>query len=310
MTLPCSDAARERGDPLTGTAPPARRWLLVEQRQGWGRVALDSLIAPGLDRAALVTALAAASARLQLIRRPAGRRAPTTTTDAAGDHDGARRWAVIGTDPSPGERWGTLTEGWPAILTALTGPLPEPAGEPTVLVCTNGRHDACCAVRGRPVAAALAARYPAAVWETTHTGGDRFAANLLVLPDGACYGHVDPETAPALVAAHLRGEPDLAHLRGITGRSPQDQAALLAVAPRVGVLPWDRGRLTTRPRRTDHARPQGWSRDVSLDGTLVAVVHGHNTIRPAEFLTCSAVAPSRAAVPTVVEVVDSPRRPR
>ena len=33
--------------------------------------------------------------------------------------------------------------------------------EPLFLVCTHGRHDRCCALRGRPVAAALAARHPA-----------------------------------------------------------------------------------------------------------------------------------------------------
>ena len=52
-------------------------------------------------------------------------------------------------------------------------------------VCTHGRHDACCAERGRPVAAALTASHPDETWEISHMGGDRFAANMVVLPGGA-----------------------------------------------------------------------------------------------------------------------------
>ena len=66
---------------------------------------------------------------------------------------------------------------------------------PILLVCTHGVHDTCCALRGRPVAAALAARWPGQVWECSHVGGDRFAPNVVVLPDGFYYGNLDPETA-------------------------------------------------------------------------------------------------------------------
>ena len=61
-------------------------------------------------------------------------------------------------------------------------------------VCTHGRHDACCAERGRPVCAALSELRPEQTWEVSHIGGDRFAANLVVLPEGLYYGHVEPES--------------------------------------------------------------------------------------------------------------------
>ena len=64
-----------------------------------------------------------------------------------------------------------------------------------MLVCTHGVHDTCCAIRGRPVAAALAAEWPGQVWECSHVGGDRFAPNVVVLPDGFYYGNLDPESA-------------------------------------------------------------------------------------------------------------------
>src|SRR4029077_12254138 len=65
-----------------------------------------------------------------------------------------------------------------------------PWSEPLVLVCTHGRHDACCAERGRPRAAAMSALRRDAVWECSHLGGDRFAGNVLVLPEGLGYGQV------------------------------------------------------------------------------------------------------------------------
>jgi (2Fe-2S) ferredoxin len=100
---------------------------------------------------------------------------------------------------------------------------PGPAG--LVLVCTNGRHDPCCADKGRPVVRALAAAQVAEVWESSHVGGDRFAANLVVLPDGVYYGRVEPDEAAALVAAHRAGAIDLDRFRGRSHLPPLVQAA-------------------------------------------------------------------------------------
>ena len=101
-----------------------------------------------------------------------------------------------------------------------TDPDPEPgptavgATRPLLLVCTHGIHDTCCALRGRPVAAALAEHWPDAVWECSHVGGDRFAPNVVVLPDGYYYGQLDPESAVAAVRSHLAGTVDAALAAG------------------------------------------------------------------------------------------------
>ena len=62
-------------------------------------------------------------------------------------------------------------------------------------VCTHGKHDTCCAERGRPAAAALEAAHRDHTWEVSHIGGDRFAGNMLVLPHGLYYGRIDAVTA-------------------------------------------------------------------------------------------------------------------
>ena len=67
--------------------------------------------------------------------------------------------------------------------------------DPLYLVCTNGLRDACCARHGRPLAKALAERYPGRVWECSHLGGHRFAPNLVCLPDGLWFGRADAAAA-------------------------------------------------------------------------------------------------------------------
>lgn len=101
--------------------------------------------------------------------------------------------------------------------------------DPVYAVCTHGRHDACCAERGRPVARALSEVRPDQTWEVSHMGGDRYAGNLLVLPHGLYYGRVTPETAPGIAAAYDRGEVDLAHLRGRSSRPMAVQYAEIAL---------------------------------------------------------------------------------
>lgn len=167
-----------------------------------------------------------------------------------------------------------------------------------VLVCTNGRHDVCCAVRGRPVAAALASRWPEAVWETTHTGGDRFATNAVVLPDGVIYGGLDPGSAVEVVSAHHAGQTERRHVRGYIGLAPPEQATRLLSAPTLAernLTSWDRSRVTAQVVR----RRGGWTCTLRLDDGEFAVAHGHEAVRPPQRLTCSAKADSPARVPWV-----------
>lgn len=73
--------------------------------------------------------------------------------------------------------------------------------EPVLLVCTNGRRDACCAVRARPVAEAAHAAAPDNVWEVSHIGGHRFAPTAIHLPSGQTFGRLTGDTAAALATA-------------------------------------------------------------------------------------------------------------
>lgn len=212
MSWRCAPAAERRADPPGGTAPPATRWLLVEQPGPWG---WDAVSQSRLDRAvgaALRERGHRECVRVLLIRAP-GRSAP-----------GPRRWAYA--DSRAGQVWwSTYAEPAELLGVPLDGTAGTPSSRPAYLVCTHGRHDPCCAIRGRPVAGALAAIRPEATWECSHLGGDRFAANVLVLPWGLSYGHVPVAGATALIAATEAGEVEPAWLRGQCGVPAAVQAA-------------------------------------------------------------------------------------
>ncbi len=212
----CALRAQLRGDPALGTAFPAARLLLVEQPGPWGRDGLtDSHFDPATARA-LLRRTGAEGIRVQLIRRPG--RTPSGA---------ARSWAVVDSRPG-GEalRWGKFDADADLLDLPLDGSTGAADPQPLYLVCAHSKHDTCCALRGRPVAAALAEVRPGRVWECSHLGGDRFAANVLVLPAGLLYGRVLPFAAPEFVAAAEADEVVGALLRGRIGLPPTAQAAL------------------------------------------------------------------------------------
>ncbi|SOC52538.1 sucrase ferredoxin [Ornithinimicrobium cerasi] len=301
--VPCSTAARERQDPMLGTAPPQRRFLLVEADGGWGFGGFPELPLPEDVKDEVVARADAVGARVMLVRRP-GRHSSTVCS--------LRAWCVIDTTAPAGGRvtWGTWA--YPAELLGALDRLEELASgggkgslassqardEPLVLVCTHGKKDPCCAVRGRPVAQALARRWPEETWECSHTGGDRFAANVLLLPDGAAYGGLDVETALAAVEAHRRGEPGTAYLRGAVGWPRPVQAAVVAVHDQLGPLPWGSVRPSgTAPAVAGAGEVAATTVTLGLeDGRRVAVdVTEHR--RPEARLTCRTAGASRSQVP-------------
>ena len=65
------------------------------------------------------------------------------------------------------------------------------------------------------------------MWECSHIGGDRFAANIVCLPDGVYYGRVEPDGPPACWPTTAPGSIDLDHYRGRSCLPPLVQAAEL-----------------------------------------------------------------------------------
>jgi hypothetical protein len=201
---------------MLGTAFPAARVLLVEQPGPWGRNGLrDSNFDPA-TAAALEPRAARAGVRVQAIRRPG--RTPKGAL---------RSWALADCrDGREALRWGQFDADAELLELPLDGTVGRLDTEPLYLVCAHSKHDTCCALRGRPMAAALHKVRRGRVWECSHLGGDRFAANVFVLPAGLLYGRVLPFAAEEFVAAAEAGEVVGALLRGRVGLPPAAQAAL------------------------------------------------------------------------------------
>lgn len=217
----CAIESRERGELLLGTASRVPRWLLIEQPGAWGREALTESHLPGGIATSLGRRAEAAGVRVVLIRRSA---APTPVHPATAYfvHTGqGHRWAERITFDDPHE----LHE---LDLTAPASGEPPGIGElvtdPLHLVCTNGRHDPCCADFGRPVHRTLS-QAGIDAWECSHIGGDRFAANVVCLPTGVYFGRVPPDQAARIIRDHDAGLLELANYRGRCHLAPMVQAA-------------------------------------------------------------------------------------
>lgn len=247
---PCSDRARERSDPLAGTAPRGIRWLLLEVATGWGPNALlDAPFDRELGRS-LVRRAEAADLRILAIRRP-GRRSPPPV----------QRWAIV--DSRPGAEsiaWGEVTDATDLLELPLDGSAGTPSTEPIYAVCAHGRHDRCCAVRGREVAAALAAARPEQTWECSHVGGDRFAGTMVVFPHGLYYGYADDGDPVRIAEAFDDGRVVPGRLRGRSALSHPAQAAQHYARQELGD-----DRIAAYPPLEEVATDGGWRVRLGLD---------------------------------------------
>lgn len=231
----CAELARQLGERPTGTASRITSLLLVEHPGPWPadvreRVLTGVFGPDGPDR--MDHLHIRLGLRILIIRKP-GRITPS-------DHP-----TVFAGGCRPGRRWlerlavRDLAELADLDLPALAaghGGVGEPVAGPLLLVCAHGRKDACCAILGRPVADALADRFPDQTWQCTHFGGDRWAGNLLVAPAGHMYGQLDRDSAVPAATAAQRGEVSLENLRGRVGISPFAQVAEIAVRERTGLM--------------------------------------------------------------------------
>ena len=221
----CRDVALANDEPLAGTASRVDHWILIEYRGLWGR---DVLPGSGLSDQVKQRLREQASARphtkLLFVRRTERRGRPELR--AMWGSSAERGEQLFHADIDQHEDLLDLD------LTARGATLPHPL----LLVCTHGKHDRCCARQGRPLYQALAELAEDDwVWQVSHVGGDRFAGNVVVLPEGLYYGRVGPGEAWSVLDGYLARRIDLAHYRGRSSYSFAVQAAERAVRQQAGL---------------------------------------------------------------------------
>jgi hypothetical protein len=202
----CADLSRANGESLAATASRIARWILIEYRGLWTS---DAVAGSGLSdqvKAHLrAQARAAGRGRLLFVRRPDRRRQEGLAAYVADSREG--REALRRFELESHEDLRALDLLDPEAGAAVQHPL--------FLVCTHGKHDPCCARYGRPLYEALRDELdPEWLWQTTHVGGDRFAGNLVCLPEGLYYGRAEGAAALAILDEHLAGRILLDFYRG------------------------------------------------------------------------------------------------
>jgi hypothetical protein len=263
----CSDAARQRGDDNAASAARVDLWILVEFPCTWGREPMTDAALPPAVRETLERAeKEIPRSRVVFIRKRV---------------EPPRECRVYLARSAPAA--GVLALDLPSIDDVATVPFAALAAEtfaaaerPLILICTHGQHDSCCGRRGYPLFDALRNREEIDLWQCSHIGGDRFAANALVLPWGIYYGPVEPREAEQLVTSVLRDEILLDSYRGRSSMSRPAQAAETFVRRATNVLGRDALRVLSRDTLVDgririHLREEsGTTHDVTIEHYIAA----------------------------------------
>lgn len=279
--LRCADASLARDEPLRGSASFVRRWLLLEQPGAWGSDALSQSRLPSRVAQELRHRASAAGVRVILIRR--GARLST----------GRRQCYLLRTEDC--ETYAThmsLDAAEDVLDIDLAGfragePVRDAAllRHPVFLVCTHGRHDACCSIKGNQVSRIACVEPDADAWECSHIGGDRFAANLVCFPHGIYYGRVTPDNVVRLMSAYSRGDLDLDHYRGRCCYPFPIQAAEYFLRREMNVVGVEDVRLTASSVTEERLSASFIVGDRAAE-VVVAVTEG-----AAHHLTCNASRP-------------------
>jgi hypothetical protein len=282
----CAEISAAAGESVAATASRVEHWILVEYSGYWPYDPLDATVFAGGLRAHLEAQLARLPlSRLLLVRRPGRARREHVRL-------------VYGSTPERGGGFRALTlDRHPDLLRldvagALLGEsdaLGEPLDHPLLLVCTHGKRDRCCARYGQALCAALHDRAPDGwVWQATHVGGDRFAGNLVCLPEGLYFGRVDRPDAEVVLARYLEGEIGLERYRGRSCYPFAVQAAERAVRERAGLVGFHDLRFQSAERVDAAVRRVRFLAELSGD---VHEVEVEATLGPPALLTCRSPEP-------------------
>lgn len=205
----CSELSRQTAEERYGTASVGDVWVLIEYPHEWKAKALEESALPPavkqhLDR--LVKQIP--RARVLFIKQERGPKERRTL------------FVVRTRETAPFvakfhlAAYEQLMEMDIAAVAAGRAAGERVTSEPLFLICTHGRRDKCCAKFGYALYKSLRADVGHRLWQSSHVGGDRFAANLVCFPHGLFYAHVTAEDGRMIVGEYERGRLILDGYRG------------------------------------------------------------------------------------------------
>jgi hypothetical protein len=225
----CSELSRQYAEKTYGTASTGDVWLLVEYPYWWGSKAFhESSLSPAV-KAHLNRAISSIPrSRLLFIKqdRIRGRELSVFLVRCRETNPSITKLTIKDYEQLPEIDFASLIAS-PQSETAFQSPL--------YLICTHGRRDKCCAKFGYPLYKAMKKYAGDAVWQSSHVGGDRFAANLICFPHGLFYAHVTEEAGRRVVEEYSRRRLVLDKYRGRACYSHPAQAADFFIRSEAGM---------------------------------------------------------------------------
>ena len=210
----CARESADRGDSILGTATESSCYLLVECAGAWPSKVADILFASGIPEG-LSRALREFIAWCPEVVHPLLIKQPGRL--------GPPRIYLVRSNPAAGKclRYDDFDNDF---FAALQDAYVHPGHIGDIaLVCTHGKKDKCCAKFGEPVydRFRIELKDKFEVFQCSHIGGDRFAANVIWLPYGIHLGHVHTELSAAIDKLRTKSIP----LQNLRGRASLPSAA-------------------------------------------------------------------------------------
>jgi hypothetical protein len=263
----CSAYSLQAGEQLFGTAKLITTYFLLEFDGRWELEAFKDSAIPAPVKGWLQAALdTIPQSQVKLVRQQP-RRAP----------EGSAFFVALVRESNPvlyefypNSESDLLALDLPAIVAEDTAYAAFRRPEPLFLVCTHGRRDKCCARHGLPVYEQAAQHAGAAVWQSSHVGGHRFAANMVCLPHGIIYGRLTPDHAETIIETYRAGRLVPEHYRGRACYPKIAQAAEYFLRAETGITALDAFQLVG----TEHINGDRWAvRFRSADGSATHTLY-------------------------------------
>ncbi len=224
----CAQVSRDAADPFIGTAARADLWLLIEYRGAWAR---DEIVSSDLPYSVKdwIDHARTFAVQTRLIKRNQSKNENITVFVACTleQRQEIYRFQL--------ERYEDLLQlDLAAMRNGQSCYEQYRYHDPLFLVCTHGKHDACCAKFGMPVYNELERLAGDYTWQSSHVGGDKFAANVVCLPQNIYYGRVAVSEVSDLIASVMQAQVYLKRYRGRGCYQPVVQAAEYLLRERCG----------------------------------------------------------------------------
>lgn len=298
----CSDLSRGASEKVFGTASIGEVWILIEYPFGWGVKALDdSNLSPAIKAHLKQTIKTIPRSRVLFIKQD---RVCSETISLFVVRCREREPFVVKFELEDYRRLMEIDFVEVAAENLSSGG--SVMNEPLYLVCTHGRRDKCCAKFGFPLFKSLREEDEQTVWQSSHVGGDRFAANLVCFPHGLFYAHVSEESGKEIMKEYREGHIHTQKYRGRACYSHHVQAAEFFARTESGISRID------DLRRMDSARIDKESWQVRFFERTRESVHSVKVSRIISdfqnFITCHSTESQRVPQFRLVDYNQTPRR--